>query len=121
LGSENSIEAIAEELLASTRQGPANDLTALYATHAFEEEPCELCEWVSGELELGEDWFLESIIENPNCPDELLQKMIYEFKASPGAWGIAAGIQEHPNASALTRELATEYVEEFDAINDSDD
>ena len=121
MGKQDNVESNAEDLLASTRQGPAKDLTALYSIHAFEEERCELCEWVSGELELGEDWFLETIIENPNCPDELLQKMIYEFKASPGAWGIAAGIQEHSNASALTRELATEYVEEFDAINDSDD
>jgi len=121
LGNGKSIEAIAEELLTSTKQGLAKALVALYETHAFEEEQCDLCEWVSGELELGEDWFLETIIGNPHCPDEILQKMIYEFKASPGAWGIAAGIQEHANASALTRELATEYVEDFDAINDSDD
>lgn len=111
---ESKRELEAQRLLLTAQKDSGKALSAIYNKHAFEDEPCELCEWISEEMEIGEEWVFEALIGNPNCPDSLLRKMIEEFSSAPAAWGVAADIEVHPNASAKTKTLASEYMETFD-------
>ena len=104
----------AQRLLLTAQKDSGRVLTTTYNKHAFEDEECQLCEWVSRELEMGDEWIFEALIANENCPDSLLRKMIEEFSGSPAAWGVAGGIEVHPNASAKTIALASKYMETFD-------
>lgn len=107
-------ELEAQRLLLTAQKDSGKALTDVYKKHAFEEEQCQLCEWISDELEMGEEWVFEALIANENCPDSLLRKMIDEFSAAPGAWGIAESIATHPNASAKTKALVSSHMETFD-------
>lgn len=104
----------AEKLLLSAQKGSSRSVSTIYGKHAFEDDQCQLCEWISDEMEMGEEWLFEAVIGNPNCPDSLLRKMIEEFSTSPAAWGVAGAIELNPNASAKTKELVSKYMESFD-------
>lgn len=111
---KGNLESKARKLVDQAKEGSGKVLTALYTEHAFEDEPCDLCEWVISD---GDDfewlepeaWIFEALISNKNCPDSLLSKMMDDFEPAPAAWGIAAEIQHHPNASPETASRADKY------------
>jgi hypothetical protein len=112
--SKGNLESKARKLVDQAKEGSGKVLTALYSEHAFEDEPCELCEWLISESDdfewLEPDaWIFEALISNRNCPDSLLSKMMDDFEPAPAAWGIAAEIQHHPNASPETVARADKY------------
>ncbi len=112
--SKGNLESRARKLVDQAKEGSGQVLTDLYSEHAFEGEPCDLCEWVISESDdfewLEPDaWIFEALISNRNCPDSLLSKMMDDFEPAPAAWGIAAEIQHHPNASPMTAARADRY------------
>lgn len=110
---KGSVQDRAQNLVAQATEGDGRRLTTLLKNHGFEEEKCELCEWISsndyGNWLSPDEWIFEALLRNENSSDSILSKLMDTFESAPGAWGIASELEYHPNASTKTISRAKKY------------